>query len=263
MLPALARSWIATHRGDAAEVQQLRSAQGEVWRVTLADGSRLAVKQASPAVIKRECWGLEMSRTLGSVPSLLARPSADQVVLSWHEGSPSAGADVFRAAGAWLRALHGIGGPFHDALSVRDAIERRRDAWLERARSLLDEDTREKLREAIQPGAFADLERTVCHRDFTPSNWLWNDALIVIDFGQSRPDVSLWDLVKLEAQTFHEDPDVRSMFFDGYGVLGPQEEERLGQLVLLHGLQTAVWGDTHGDSDFSSLGRDILARRLL
>ncbi len=262
MLPVEARSWIATQRGDLAEVCALRSSQGEVWRVTLTDAAQVAVKRASRAAIDRECWGLALARTMGSVPTLLSRPAPELVVLTWHDGVPSVGAQTVRLAGVWLRALHECEGTFCDPLPVPDAIGRRRDAWLERARPHLSAPVRARLLETIEPGVFTGLKRTACHRDFTPSNWLWSDALTVIDFGQARPDLPLWDLVKLEAETFHEHPDLRSTFFEGYGSLDAQDEVRLGQLVLLHGLQTAVWGDSHGDAAFSSLGRQILERRL-
>lgn len=262
MLPVSAWSWISTHRGTIEEVSALRSSQGNVWRVTLVDGSRVLVKRASRAAIDRECWGLEVARAVGSVPGLLSRPAPDVVVLPWHEGEPSMDAEVVRAAGVWLRRLHGVGTTLDDPLTVSDAVARRRDAWLERAEGHLCADTRERLRAAIDPAVFEGLERVSCHRDFIPTNWLWHGQLTVIDFGQSRPDVSLWDLVKLEAETFLGHPDLRSVFFEGYGVLSEQDETRLAQLVLLHGLQTAVWGDTHGDAGFSALGREVLERRL-
>jgi len=262
MLPAEARSWVSAHRGDVAEVHPLRSTQGDVWRVALADGSRVVVKQASRAAIERECWGLGMARGVGSTPALLSRAAPDLVVLSWHEGVPSTHADAMRSAGVWLRGLHECGGAFEDPLPLVDAVERRRDAWLDRARTRLSEQTRARLRDAIEPSAFTGLGRAACHRDFTPMNWLWSGALTVIDFGQARPDVALWDLVKLEAETFQEAAELRVAFFDGYGPLSSQDELRLGQLVLLHGLQTAVWGDSHGDTTFSDLGRAIIERGL-
>lgn len=262
MLPALARSWIATHRGEVVDAEPLRSTQGAVWRVTVRREARVLVKQASGAAIDRECWGLEVARATGSTPVLLSRPAKDLVVLSWHEGVSSLASDAMRSAGAWLRGLHGLGGAFEDPLSVSDAIGQRRDAWLSRAQPFLPEETRARLHKAIDPAAFASLQRTACHRDFMPTNWLWSGALTVIDFGQARPDVPLWDLVKLEAETFHEHPELRSTFLDGYGPLDTQAEDQLGQLVLLHGLQTAVWGDIHDDAGFSRLGRQVLERRL-
>ncbi len=262
MLPVEARSWISIQRGAIADSTALHSTQGRVWRVTLTGGAQVLVKRGSRASVDRECWGLEVARSIGSVPTLSSRPAPNLVVLTWHEGVASTDAGAMRCAGAWLRALHALEGPFDDPLTLADAIGRRRDAWLERAQGLLTEETRVKLRQAIEPEAFSGLERTACHRDFTPANWLWSGALTVIDFGQARPDVALWDLVKLEAETFYEHPKLRPVFFDGYGSLDAQDEERLRQLVLLHGLQTAVWGDAHEDPAFSSLGRQILERRL-
>ncbi len=262
MLPLEARSWISSQDRDVAKTAALHSTQGEVWRVTLDDGRCLVLKRASRAAIDRECWGLDVARGIGSSPRVLARPAPELVVLSWHDGTSRVDGEVMRSAGVWLRTLHACEGAFEDPLPVWDAIGRRRDAWLDRAKDQLPGQTRNKLRAAIDPAVFSGLKRSACHRDYTPTNWLWDGALTVIDFGQARPDVALWDLVKLEAETFHESPLLRAAFFEGYGPLDTRDEERLRQLVLLHALQTAAWGYAHHDAAFSSLGRQILDRRL-
>lgn len=216
----------------------------------------MVVKSGSVASVNREVWGLSAGEATGGVPSILARPAASVVVLSWHSGNPEASAEAVRAAGAWLKRLHAAPCVCDDPLDPRDALLRRRDAWLERACDDLDVSRVE----ALDFGAFEGVQRVTCHRDFTPSNWLWDTecGLTVVDFGQSRPDVALWDLVKLEAELFRAQPQLREAFYGAYRALGVEDEARLQTLVLLHGLQTAVWGDTHDVAEFSALGRAIL-----
>lgn len=256
MLPSAARTWLSEHRGEVLHVVALGSTQGEVWRVDMCDGTSVVVKTGSAASIEREVWGVETAGALGRVPRILGRPSTKVLLLSWCPGEQSAEPEVVREAGAWLRRLHAVPCAYDDPLDLRDALERRRDAWLARAGADLDVSRVEILRF----DAFAGLPRVACHRDFTPSNWLWDGevGLSVVDFGQSRPDARVWDLAKLEAELFRSQPVLREVFHEGYGGLDAEERGRLDTLVLLHGLQTAVWGDTHGDSVFSALGRDIL-----
>ena len=257
MLPSAASAWLSEHRGEVFRVAPLASTQGQVWRVSFDDGEPVVVKSGSVASIEREARGLKAAAAVGGVPMVLAHPAATVVVLSWHPGESAASVEAVRAAGLWLKRLHAGPHVTHDALDPCDALLRRRDAWLARAPDGLDVSRVE----ALDFRAFAGVDRVVCHRDFTPSNWLWDAdrGLTVVDFGQSRPDVSLWDLVKLEGGLFCAQPDLREVFYGAYGALSSEDEARLQPLVLLHGLQTAVWGDTHGAVEFSTLGRAILA----
>ncbi len=215
------------------------------------------VKRGSVAQTQRERAGLSFAASVGSVPTVLAQLDDRTLILSWHAGSASIEAHAVEAAGAWLRALHQRPHIDDDSLSVPDALARRLEGWSARARdpNLL------RIAREIDVRAFEGLARVWCHRDFTPNNWLWNEdgGLTIVDFGQARPDLALWDLVKLEATTFADDPALRRAFRTGYGTPTPREARQLEQLVALHGLQTAVWGDEHHDEEFSALGRRILA----
>lgn len=220
--------------------------------VRVANGERFVVKQASRAAIDRERRGLEAAAAVGGVPVVLAVPEPTVLVLSWQAGAASESPDAVRAAGGWLRQLHDRGRVQPDELPLREALLRRRDAWLARATDLQVE--------AVAAATFETFEgssRALCHRDFTPSNWLWapERGLVVIDFGQARADVAAWDLVKLEGDLFARQPSLREPFYEAYGAV---DAAGLRDLMLLHGLQTAVWGDTHDDPAFSALGRRLL-----
>ncbi|MEM6295263.1 MAG: aminoglycoside phosphotransferase family protein [Myxococcota bacterium] len=236
------------------EPTPLPSTQGEVWSITTAAG-RAIVKRGSPAQTRREREGLAAAAAVGSVPTVLAQLDDRTLLLSWHEGSPSSSPGTLQTAGAWLRAMHEAPYVDDDPLSVPDALAQRVASWSARAvdPALVEAAIR------LDAAAFEGLSRVRCHRDFTPRNWLWSErALTVIDFGQARPDLALWDLVKLEAELFTEQPALRAPFHAGYGGLTDPQTRQLRQLVRLHGLQTATWGDEHGDPEFSALGRRIL-----
>ena len=248
--------WVVEHHGGVRELDALASTQGHVWRVQAADGAIVVVKQGSRAAIDREVWGLGQAAALGDVPRLLARPEPTAAVLSWREGSSDH--PRLDVAGAWLRRLHALPCEDTDPLAPPDAIVRRVRSWIERPGAGLNDATRAGVEYAIDPAAFAGVRRVVCHRDFTPSNWLWSPGLSVLDFGQARLDFGLWDLVKLEAGLFREQPSFRVAFFRGYGELTSDDEARLRQLVVLHGLQTAVWGHIHDDAGLAAHGRAVL-----
>lgn len=250
-LPPSVRRWFRDQAVAAVSVERRGSSQGAVYVVEAGGGGRFVVKEASRAAIERERRGLEAA-TVSGVPTVLAMPEPTVLVLSWHPGRPSNEPQAVRAAGRWLRGLHERGIVEPDPLPIREALVRRRDAWLRRAGGL---DTSAVASATFE--AFNGAKRVLCHRDFTPWNWLWDvdRGLTVIDFGQSRADLAQWDLIKLEGDLFVREPSLREPFYEGYG---PVERTGLAELLLLHGLQTAVWGDTHGDPEFSTLGRRLL-----
>ncbi len=253
MLPRSAQAWFDAQSISVADVESRVSSQGTVVVVSSRGGERFVVKQASGAAIERERRGLDAASSVGGVPRVLAQLEPTALLLSWHAGVPSETPDAMRAAGRWLRRLHGQGVVESDPLPVRDALVRRRDGWLDRAVDLPVESVA-----AATFEAFGRTTRVLCHRDFTPSNWLWEPerGVVVIDFGQSRADAGLWDLVKLEGDLFEREPSLRESFYEGYG---PVDRSAMKDLLLLHGLQTAAWGDAHGDPEFSALGRRLLA----
>lgn len=249
-IPPSVRQWLRDRAADVVSVERRASSQGEVC-VVRTTRERFVVKQASRAAIERERRGLEAARVRG-VPAILAAPAPTVLVLSWHPGRPSEAPEAVHAAGRWLRGLHEQGTAEPDSLPVQDALMRRRDAWLGRAVGLEVRAVEDATFEA-----FRGAGRVLCHRDFTPSNWLWDadGGLTVIDFGQSRADLAQWDLVKLEGELFARKPSLREPFYEGYGSV---DRTGLSDLLLLHGLQTAAWGDAHGNQEFSALGRRLL-----
>ncbi len=255
-LPSSVHRWLRDqHEDSAARVAPLPSTQGEVWQVDTVRGARWAIKRASPATTDREAQGLNTAGPIGQTPYVEARLDTRTLVLTWHEGEASLEPVTVRAAGAWLRRLHDLPVADVDPMPIPEALERRVQSWLSRAPADL-----ELPQQLLTAATFAGTKRAPCHRDFTPDNWLWTPqgALTVIDFGQSRPDLPLWDLVKLEGELFRQRPEVRPAFFESYGTLTDEDAERLRQLTRLHGLQTAIWGDLHGEPHFSALGRAIL-----
>lgn len=255
MLPRSAQAWFDAQSITVAGLESRVSSQGTVVVVTSRSGERFVVKQASRTAIDRERRGLDAAASVGGVPRVLAQLEPTALLLSWHAGAPSETPDAMRAAGRWLRRLHDHGAIEPDALPVRDALLRRRDGWLARAVDLPVASVA-----AATFEAFEGATRVQCHRDFTPSNWLWDSrrGVVVIDFGQSRADLGLWDLVKLEGDLFEREPPLRDSFYEGYG---PVDRSGMAELLLLHGLQTAAWGDAHDDAEFSALGRRLLRRR--
>ncbi len=254
-LPESVPRWLRDHRAaTVSHVTSLPSTQGRVWRVDTSEGAAWAVKRSSRAAIDRETRALALA--VGSTPRLACRLDPTTVLMSWHDGGPSLDPAALTAAGAWLRCLHQV--PFRDddPVCLAQALERRARAWALRAPNEL-----RHVLDALDPSAFEGRRRAHCHRDFTPDNWLWTPErrLTVIDFGQARPDLPLWDLVKLEGDLFRQRPELRAAFFEGYGELSPRDAEGLRQLTRLHGLQTAVWGDFHAVPELSQLGRTILA----
>ncbi len=255
-LPPSVREWLATQSLDVASTREVASTQGRVFVVGCSDGVDRVVKTGTRAAIDREVWGLECAAAVGNVPRVLGRPDATVVVLSWHGGARARSPATMRAAGSWLRRLHAQPLASSDPLDLRLALERRRDGWLARAGGGLDVSKVVSL----DFSSFTGRPRVPCHRDFTPENWLWDPqgGLTIVDFGQSRADAALWDLVKLEGETFRRQPQLRAPFYAAYGTLAAEEAVGLRALVLLHGLQTAVWGDLHDHPGFSALGREIL-----
>ena len=171
-------------------------------------------------------------------------------------------------AGRLRRALDALPVDEPDPMPLPEALRRRHRAWAEKARAHLEPALLDGIADALDPSALATLPRRWCHRDLSSSNWIVGptDAgprLGVIDFGQARPDAWIVDAVKLWSGPWHEEPSLADAFWTGYGRRPePHELAALRQLVLLHGLATATWGDRHGHAGFSRHGRAVLHRAL-
>ena len=196
-------------------------------------------------------------------PRLLAESSELRALLvSAYPGSCSSTLiqakrpEVYRQAGAWLRALHAL--PFVDDDPVpllkpmRSAAQR---GW-GRAAGLLEPTLISWVGTQVE-SAVKSLEqlgavRVPCHRDYSPRNWLVdlsgeNVQLSVIDFEHARPDHWLVDVERLYAGSW--DSSLEDAFWQGYGrVLSELERKVLGQRLVLSALSSVVWAREHGDA---------------
>ena len=170
---------------------------------------------------------------------------------------------VHRAAGEWLRLLHGV--PFHDVDPVRlpDAIDMRARGWMNAAgpgeakaaarwANALLNDAR---------GALAGAARVPCHRDFEPRNWLVGpDATLagVIDFEHARPDHPLADLSRLAAYAWPARPDLEEAFLAGYGRRTEEDRLLVRAFAALDAAQRLAWAEKRGDRTMQGSARAAL-----
>jgi Ser/Thr protein kinase RdoA (MazF antagonist) len=239
--------------GDVGAVRRCGGSQGAVWRVEV-EGGAVAVKVAGRR--EREAL-LRLQGLRPDVPEVLVELDGG-LVLSWIEGRPASNEeDVHERAGALLRRIHAVPVIDDDPISIPDALAVRVERWSARARGIVPDAVVARVGALVEPSAFVGVRRVQCHRDFTARNWIVRDdgSVAAIDFGQARLDLPQWDLVKLAADVWARAPRLRACFLAGYG---GEDDPRMGQLVALHGLQTAVWGIEHGDAEFVALGRSIL-----
>lgn len=162
--------------------------------------------------------------------------------------------------GELLAALHRVPLPAVDLLPLREALLLRAEGWLRRG-EVPAELARRTLR-AVGEVRWSAAARVPCHRDVQLHNLLVGDRLVLLDFGQARPDLALVDLVKLlelpDVLTFAE----RAALLTGAGVAGDDEAlDTLARLRVLHGLGTWVWCVRHGDPG-AERGRQILDAAL-
>ena len=147
---------------------------------------------------------------------------------------------VFENIGRFARALHQLPYVDEDPLPLQQAVGRRLAAL---------EDTEpgvarvvEVVERLIERAHFGG--RVPCHRDLAPWNWrVDGEDVRVLDFGQSRADTWLMDVVKLAPQWSSVQEEA---FFSGYGRhLSESESWALIALVGLHGLGGVQWGRRH------------------
>ncbi|MCB9664319.1 MAG: aminoglycoside phosphotransferase family protein [Alphaproteobacteria bacterium] len=188
---------------------------------------------------------------------------ADQATLTAAEEL-----EVFRQLGRFLAALHAVPVDTTDELPLEEALPERCEAWTERAAGIVDDDLIDAVREMFAAPLPPGLVRVPCHRDLQLHNVMverTTDGLVVrvLDFGQSRADCWLADLVKLFQLPEEVSPGLFRALLEGYGRrLGRGEAEVLVRLRALHGLATWVWSADHGDRRGLRLGRRILEHAL-
>lgn len=211
-------------------------------------------------------WGVpELLATSEDAPNaLLTAPArgerADLASLTDAEARA-----LFRRLGAFLAAMHAVAVPDPDPEPLSDALRERAWGWCERAEDILDADLVDAVRQAFDEPISDTIRRVPCHRDLQLHNLFIDRSsgevdVMVIDFGQSRLDVWLSDLVKLFQ---HADPErlpLRQALLEGYGRrLRPDEADLLDRLRGLHGLATYVWASSHGDQRGMKIGREVLS----
>ena len=103
-------------------------------------------------------------------------------------------------------------------------------------------------------------QRTLCHNDYQPRNWLWDGKRIgIIDWEHSHPNHPGFDLVRLQVGAWQQQPQLRDSFLDGYGQLPDWlEDERMDAIVALFAIGCVVWGTQHHQKDLVELGQHCL-----
>lgn len=264
--------WVAQQLGPSGPWVRLDAMRGStaVFALTSADGRERVVKhyRSSRAFAQERRalsqWFGARERVGGArVPKLIAAAPELRVLIVDHLPGAAAdegAADVHRAAGRFLAALHQLECIDDDPLPLGEAIARRTHAWLRRA-PLEPEQLRIVAQHGPRPELFAGARRVPCHRDFAPRNWLWDgERLSVLDFEHARPDLALVDLAKLCVGAWSQRPDRSAAFFAGYGrSLSDLEREQLRALVVLHGIASLAWGHERGDVELVAEGRRALA----
>ena len=187
------------------------------------------------------------------------------VALSHVEGEPfgEPAPALFEQAGRFLNDVHAAPFECTDRVSIPDAMRARAERWCGEARGhVTDRWVDHTYALLTEPGAFEGLRRTVCHRDFSPRNWLVRDGQLgFIDFEHSRHEIWLADFQRLEDWEFAWWPDVRAPFFRGFGRnLTDRETDQLRRFRWLYAVGTVAWAVNHGDAIFERQAREALVK---
>lgn len=230
--------------------------------------SRKKLEQARAAL---SGWGPR----LGRVPELrLARWTASGGLLfvSTVPGEPMASTPFaldgegaapwsMRAAGRFLKDLHGLAVDDVDPVPLSEALPARARAWGEQAGGHVERRVIRRVLELVEFAARRNLRRVPCHRDFGPHNWLVHgDTLHVIDWEHARCDTPHADL---ERAMESMDAPGRRAFLGGYGA----DESLLTTphyraQVALSALARIAWAAPRGDRAFEESGRRRLEEAL-
>lgn len=235
--------------------------QSRVWRVEVG-GRAYAKLHVTEGKYRRERDALLRLARMPWAPRL--RCHHDGMRLLLIDDCPGGWPDdaiAWHRAGETLASLHAIPCP-PDAMSLADAITRRRDGWLRRAVGVMPDAILRSLSDRIDPAPFSAAARVFCHRDYAPRNWrLGPDGVFrVFDFEHAGPDASEADFLRLYDDPFLDRPDRESAFFAGYGAR--PDPARLDTLLALHALGTATWGRLHADPTYVARGDRLIARLL-
>ena len=207
------------------------------------DSLQAVILSALPAV--PSAWPVDFAEldATGRAEEALVHHGAGALLRRFHDGQPVLAWDDFAAAKA---------DEFDQLVPFAAGLLTSRD--LTEARSQVAE-----LASLPCPGKVA------CHRDYTPRNWLVDDAasVYVVDFEWSRQDVWLSDLARLHLDIWAARPDLQDAFMSGYG-----RELTGADHAILHGcaVLTGVWllvkaHETHQPS-FEDGSRKALQRLM-
>ena len=201
-------------------------------------GAVTAWRRLAPESEQATLWlGMDRTEPLGVLKLYRPPEGAARERRAYQEWTPE--------LARWTASFHG-GLAHHDAdpVPLVQALHQRLAATRNRGDSP-DSAVCDAVETLIERGEFG--ARVPCHRDLAPWNWrVDRGRLKVLDFGQSRPDTWLTDLVKLVVSWT---PAQEAAFFSGYGRgLSLEEARALTGLVGLHGLGSVQWGLRHNQA---------------
>lgn len=247
-----------------------------VWTGTCADGSTAFLKwHPEPRSWSQEqqairVWLPQISQQLTQRSELIASDEGERLLLlSAVAGEPVESRNwsleelchIHHQAGVVLGALHRLEAHDDDPVSLDVALPKRLETWITKSDDILEEKQILRARQSFVDGNLFDGDqRTLCHNDYQPRNWLWDGKRIgIIDWEHSHPNHPGFDLVRLQVGAWQQQPQLRDSFLDGYGQLPDWlEDERMDAIVALFAIGCVVWGTQHHQKDLVELGQHCL-----
>ncbi|MFF2374923.1 aminoglycoside phosphotransferase family protein [Streptomyces xiamenensis] len=284
-LPPDLHQWVSRHVAsmDTAAVTDASWPRGDsrVWRVRAVHGEIFVKLYPSTEKYEREVQGCEhATRALAphEAPRLLASdPQRPAVILSALPGGVVRGLPlevaeeqrVHRLAGDLLRRWHGTDKPISDRehRRIMESVTAQAEEAALILKSLgnqLSPAERNLVRDTARdlPDLARALPLAYRHGDYSPRNWLWDEATGhhgLIDFEEAASGLAVEDLVWLCGAAWPTRPDLREAFLAGYGRLLTSTEQRA--LVLLAsrlGVSYLSTGLTKTDTVLIDRGRTVL-----
>jgi len=183
-------------------------------------------------------------------------------VASLTEWSAETEYELHVRASGLLRLLHQI--PVEEA--QRREVEARTRAslnrWFERARAHLPANVMNWAIERIEGGIAQSPPICVCHKDFSPRNWIATpDGQVgLIDFERTCVDYQYLDWSRLWMREWLRRPELKDAFFTGYGVVPELWEDLMQRFLTLDAVAGVAWAIEHNDLRFAEENRAIVER---